>query len=71
VSIEAWGVLIGGASLLLSAGALFYAWRASRSGDRSAAASERAVSVSEEQLRLAREQAEMRPNLAVYLERVW
>jgi hypothetical protein len=48
VSLEEWGLLL---SLLLSAGALYYAKRAAR--------------VSEEELVLAREQAELRPKLEV------
>lgn len=58
MSTEQWGLIVGVLSMLLAAGAVYFARRSSRSG-------ERAVNLSEEQLRLAREQAEMRPELVV------
>lgn len=72
MSTELWGLMVGVLSVLLAAGAVYFAWRSTRSGERSvelaegsAKVSERALATSEEQLRLAREQAEMRPNLYI------
>jgi hypothetical protein len=61
VSVEVWALILSGASLLVGSGAFYFAWRASRSGDRTA-------ELSEEQLQLAKGQAEMRPHLDVLCE---
>ena len=59
---QEWGLIV---SILLAAGALYYAWRSSRSGERSVElaersmeVSERALATSEEQLRIARDETE-------------
>lgn len=62
LTLEQWGLLI---SLVLTAGALYYAYRASRTSDRSLEVSEEALRVSEEQLDHARAEAEMRADIAV------
>lgn len=62
LGFEQWGLFL---SLLLTAGALYYAYRGSRTGDRSLQVAEKALRISEAQLGYARTEAEMRADLAV------
>jgi hypothetical protein len=62
VSIE---LVVSVVSLLVGIGALYFAWRAARSGERSVELSERSLKASKEQLLIARREAEMRPDLKV------
>lgn len=69
VSLGQWVLLL---SILLNIAAAWYAYRSSRSGERSvligqksAETSEKSLAVSEEQLKIARDQAARRPKLEV------